>query len=76
MKLYLKTMFVLVSLFQGTSLLFAGGVCFHCEEIREYNRQHPQKCEYYEDYLEEQKNKTTQENKAIEERESDRVQKK
>jgi hypothetical protein len=34
------------------SLFASGGICTKCEKIREYNRTHPSKHTYYEDYLE------------------------
>lgn len=39
-----------------TGLQASGGVCFHCEEIREYNKTHHKNYEYYEDYLKDQQN--------------------
>ena len=48
-----------------TSLFAKDGVCFHCEEIREYNRAHPQKEQYYEDYLKEHPELTAELDKQI-----------
>jgi len=33
------------------SVFASAGICTKCEKIREYNRAHPSKYTYYEDYL-------------------------
>lgn len=63
MRSILKNIFFLLLCGGFNSPLFATGVCFHCEEIRENNRLHPHNYEYYDDYLEEQQLKTADETK-------------
>lgn len=58
MEFILKNLLILVVCVMSNSILFAAGVCFHCEEIRENNRLHPHNYEYYEDYLNEQNQNT------------------
>lgn len=54
MNLDIKKIMFLCACAGVSSSLFAKGVCFHCEEIRENNRLHPHNYEYYDDYLAEQ----------------------
>lgn len=55
----MKNFFILnIAMFilgNGMNLFAADGTCHKCERIREYNRTHPSKYTYYDDYLQDKK---------------------